>query len=101
MVSIEKSMKPSRSIIADALYTQYTELHMKQIREWNKCQQEKTTTLTSFQRKAMSATQKEIRESSHPKLDWMIHWIDEEEESEGEEGKEEGEEMDFEEEEED
>ncbi|MBA0711466.1 hypothetical protein Golax_010642 [Gossypium laxum] len=47
MVSIEKSMKPSRSIIGDTLYTQYTKLHMKQIREWNKRQQEKTTTLTS------------------------------------------------------
>ncbi|MBA0772046.1 hypothetical protein Gotri_007485 [Gossypium trilobum] len=36
MASSEQSMKPSRSIIGDTLYTQYTKLRAKQIKELNK-----------------------------------------------------------------
>ncbi|MBA0614899.1 hypothetical protein Godav_015128 [Gossypium davidsonii] len=51
MASMEQSMKPSRSIIDDTLYTKYTELREKQIKELNKRQQEMTVALASSQRK--------------------------------------------------
>ncbi|MBA0820477.1 hypothetical protein Gohar_028426 [Gossypium harknessii] len=47
------------------------------MKEWNKRQQETIATLASSQRKVKSTTQQEIGESSHPKLDWMIHWMQE------------------------
>ncbi|MBA0873957.1 hypothetical protein Goshw_009710 [Gossypium schwendimanii] len=77
MASIEQSMKPSRSIISDAFYTQYTELQTKQMKEWNKRQQEKMASLASSKRKAKSTALQEIGENSHLKLDCMIHWMQE------------------------
>ncbi|MBA0837804.1 hypothetical protein Goarm_009925 [Gossypium armourianum] len=77
MASTEQSLKPSRSIIGDTLFTQYFELWAKQIKEWNKHQQETIATPASSQRKAKPTAQQEVRKSSHPKLDWMIHWMQE------------------------
>ncbi|KAH1055710.1 hypothetical protein J1N35_033775, partial [Gossypium stocksii] len=34
-------------------------------------------TLASAQRKTNSTNRQEICESNHPKLDWMIHWMQE------------------------
>lgn len=70
-------MKPSKNIIGDKLYTQYTKLQVKQIRDWNKRQKEKMVTLASFKRIVRSTTQQEISTSNTQKLDWMIHWIQE------------------------
>ncbi|KAH1046747.1 hypothetical protein J1N35_037531, partial [Gossypium stocksii] len=47
----------------------------KQMKDWNKLQQEATTTLTSSLRSIEA--QQDVGESSHPKLDWMIKWMQE------------------------
>ncbi|MFQ6661155.1 hypothetical protein Gotur_029402 [Gossypium turneri] len=88
MACMEQSMKPSQSIIGDMLYTQYIKLRAKQIKEWNKSQQEMMAASASSQRKEKSTTQHEIEQEG------------EEQKSEEEEGTKEGEEddeMDFEE----
>ncbi|KAK5802962.1 hypothetical protein PVK06_030596 [Gossypium arboreum] len=69
MASTEQLMKLYRSIIGHTLYTKYTKLREKQIKELNKCQQEMTAALASSQRKSKLTTQQEIGQSTHPKLD--------------------------------
>ncbi|MBA0553934.1 hypothetical protein Golob_013073, partial [Gossypium lobatum] len=44
-------------------------------KDWNKRQQDMTTTLTLSQR--LTQAQQDIGENSHPKLDWMIQWMQE------------------------
>ncbi|MBA0839369.1 hypothetical protein Goarm_005105 [Gossypium armourianum] len=101
MTSTEHPLKPSRSIIGDTLFQKYIEVQAKQIKDWNKQQQEVTTTAASFQR--LTQAQQEVGESSHPKLNWMIQWppTDMEKDEEGQDSEEdkddESEEMDFEE----
>ncbi|MBA0824888.1 hypothetical protein Goarm_021525 [Gossypium armourianum] len=75
ITSIEQSLKPSKSIISDILFQQYIELRAKQIKNWNKQQQEAITTPTPSQR--LTRAQQDVSESSHPKLDWMIQWMQE------------------------
>ncbi|MBA0717517.1 hypothetical protein Golax_005327, partial [Gossypium laxum] len=67
------SLKPSQSIIGVTLFQQYIELQAKQIKEWNKRQQDATTTPVSSKR--LTQAQQEVGESSHLKLDWMIQWM--------------------------
>ncbi|MFQ6649944.1 hypothetical protein Gotur_023121 [Gossypium turneri] len=69
MTSTKDSLKPSRSIIGNTLFEQYIELCAKQIKDWNKRQQEVTTTPASSQR--LTQAQQEVGEGSHPKLEWM------------------------------
>ncbi|MBA0767066.1 hypothetical protein Gotri_016028 [Gossypium trilobum] len=63
MASMEQSMKPSRSIIDDTLYTKYTELREKQIKELNKRQKEMTAALASSQRKQNRPLDKKLAKS--------------------------------------
>ncbi|MBA0781903.1 hypothetical protein Gotri_002784 [Gossypium trilobum] len=69
MEKFEQSMKPSRSIIGDTLYTQYMELRQKQIIYWNKCQKEKMDVPKSSPKKEKLIARQEIGEKNHPKLD--------------------------------
>ncbi|MFQ6666505.1 hypothetical protein Gotur_032825 [Gossypium turneri] len=41
------------------------------------CGKQYLSTPASSQRKAKPTAQQEVRKSSHPKLDWMIHWMQE------------------------